>query len=58
MTHFLALVLFSLLVSVAFATLSAEHHTTQARVRYGAKVFGYFVGVGFLIAWALYFLPI
>lgn len=58
MTHFMALVLFSLLVSVAFATLSSEHRTTQERVKYGAKVFGYFVGVGFLIAWALYFLPI
>jgi hypothetical protein len=57
MTHFTALVLFSLLVSVAFAALSSEHHTTQERVRYGAKVFGYFVGVGFLIAWALFFLP-
>ncbi|HEX2489163.1 MAG TPA: hypothetical protein VJZ77_08940 [Blastocatellia bacterium] len=58
MTHFTALVLFSLLVSVAFATLSSEHHTTQEKVKYGAKVFGYFVGVGFLIAWALYRLPI
>ena len=58
MTHFTALVLFSLLVSVAFATLSSEHHTSRERVKYGAKVFGYFVGVGFLIAWALYFLPI
>ena len=58
MTHFTALVLFSLLVSAAFAVLSSEHHTTPERVRYGAKVFGYFVGVGFLIACALYFLPI
>ena len=58
MTHFMAMVLFSLLVSVAFATLSSEHHTTPERVKYGAKVFGYFVGVGFLIACALYFLPI
>jgi hypothetical protein len=58
MTHFTALVLFSLLVSVAFATLSSEHHTTPEKVKYGAKVFGYFVGVGFLIAWALFFLPI
>jgi hypothetical protein len=58
MTHFTALILFSLLVSVAFATLSSEHHTTEERVKYGAKVFGYFVGVGFLIAWALYFLPV
>jgi hypothetical protein len=58
MTHFLALVLFSLLVSIGFAALSSEHHTTQERMRYGVKVFGYFVGVGFLIAWALYFLPL
>ncbi|MEO6724646.1 MAG: hypothetical protein ABIU20_00620 [Blastocatellia bacterium] len=58
MTHFLALVLFSLLVSIAFAALSSEHHTTQERVRYGLKVFGYFVGIGFLIAWGLYFLPL
>lgn len=58
MTHFLALVLFSLLVSVAFAVLSSEHHTTQERVMYGLKVFAYFVGIGFLIAWGLYFLPL
>lgn len=57
MTHFLAMVLFSVLVSVAFAVLSSEHHTTQERVKYGLKVFGYFVGLGFLIAWVLYFLP-
>ena len=58
MTHFLALILFSLLVSIAFAALSAEHHTAPDRIKYGVKVFAYFVGVGFLIAWALYYLPI
>ncbi|MGH9801936.1 MAG: hypothetical protein ACRD82_16365 [Blastocatellia bacterium] len=58
MTHFLALLLFSVLVSVAFAALSSEHHTTRERIKYGLKVFGYFVGVGFVIAWALYFLPL
>lgn len=58
MTHFLAMILFSLLVSVAFAVLSAEHHTTAERVKYGLKVFGYFVGIGFLIAWVLYPLPL
>lgn len=58
MTHFLAMVLFSVLVSVAFAVLSSEHHTTQERVKYGLKVFGYFVGLGFIIAWVLYFLPL
>lgn len=58
MTHFLALILFSVLVSVAFASLSSEHHTVQERIKYGLKVFAYFVGIGFLIAWVLYFLPL
>ena len=58
MTHFLALVLFSVLVSVVFAALSSEHHTTQERIKYGLKVLGYFVGLGFIISWVLYFLPL
>ena len=58
MTHFLALLLFSLLVSIAFAALSSEHHTPAERIKYGAKVFAYFVGIGFLIAWVLYPLPL
>lgn len=58
MTHFLALLLFSLLVAIAFAALSSEHQTTAERVRYGAKVFAYFVGIGFVIAWVLYPLPL
>jgi uncharacterized membrane protein YphA (DoxX/SURF4 family) len=58
MTHFLALVLFGFLVSTAFAVLSSEHRTPSERFKYGAKVFGYFVGIGLLIAWGLYPLPI
>ncbi len=58
MTHFLAMVLFSLLVSIAFAALSSEHDTAFERVKYGFKVFGYFVGIGILIAWILYPLPL
>ena len=51
------MVLFSVLVAVAFGVLSQEHHTTEERVKYGFKVFGYFVGVGLFIAWLLYPLP-
>jgi hypothetical protein len=58
MTHFLALVLFGLFVSIAFAVLSSDHRTSSERVKYGAKVFGYFVGIGLLIAWFLYPLPL
>jgi hypothetical protein len=57
MTHFLAMVLFSILVSVAFATLSSDHQTTTERVKYGVKVFAYFVGFGLLFAWIFYPLP-
>lgn len=52
------MVTFGLLVSVAFAVLSSEHDTPKARFRYGMKVFGYFVGLGFLVAWFLYPLPL
>jgi hypothetical protein len=57
-THFLAMLLFSLLVSVGFAVLSQEHHTTEERAKYGVKVFAYFLGVGLLIAWLLYPFPL
>ena len=57
MTHFTALVIFSGLVGVAFAALSSEHYDTRERILYGLKVFGSFVGIGFGIAWALFFLP-
>jgi hypothetical protein len=58
MTHFQALVLFSALVGVVFAALSSEHHAPAERIKDAAKVCGSFIGIGFLIAWALYFLPI
>jgi hypothetical protein len=58
MTHFLALLLFSALVSVVFAALSSEHPETPGRVTYGLKVFGYFVLIGLAIAWVLYPLPL
>jgi hypothetical protein len=58
MTHFLALLLFSALVAVVFAALSSEHTEMPDRVKYGVKVFGYFVLIGLAIAWVLYPLPL
>lgn len=58
MTHFLAMTIFSGLVGIVFAAISSEHHDTPSRVKYGLKVFGSFVLIGFGIAWVLYFLPI
>ena len=58
MTHFLALLLYSLLVAIVFAALSSEHQSPQARMKYVVKVFGYFVLLGLAIAWVLYPLPL
>jgi hypothetical protein len=58
MTHFLALLLYSFLVAIVFAALSSEHHDSAGRVKYGVKVFGYFVLLGLVIAWVLYPLPL
>jgi len=58
MTHFIAMVVFSALVSVVFAALSSEHNNRAERLRYGLKVFGYFVGIGLATAWLLYPLPL
>jgi uncharacterized membrane protein YozB (DUF420 family) len=56
-THFLALLLYSLLVATVFAALSSEHPTPRQKIRYAAKVFAYFVVLGLAIAWILYPLP-
>jgi len=53
--HFIALLLFSLLVSVVFAVLSKP--TVRDQVIYGAKVFASFVVVGVVLGWLMSFLP-
>jgi len=58
MTHFIAMIVFSALVSVVFAALSSEHNNRAERLKYCLKVFGYFVGIGLAIAWLLYPLPL
>ena len=58
MTHFLAMLLYSLLVAIVFAALSSDHPEPVERVKYGIKVFGYFALLGLAIAWVLYPLPL
>ncbi len=53
--HLPALLLFSFLVSVVFGVLSKD--TPRERLIYGAKVFGYFVGIALLLGWIMYPLP-
>ena len=54
-THLGAMMLFSLFVSVVFATLMRDSPTAQ--VRLGLRLFGGLVGGGILAGWLLYPLP-
>ena len=55
--HFIALVLFSIIVGIVFALLNSEVHNTRARVLYGLKVFGLFVGIALVLAFVMYPFP-
>ncbi len=54
-SHFGAMVLFALFVSIVFATLMRDEPAAQ--VRLGLRLFGGLVGGGVLAGWMLYPLP-
>jgi len=54
-SHFPAMLLFSLLVSVVFGVIAKN--TTRERILYGAKSFALFVGIALLIGWLMYPFP-
>lgn len=56
MTHLLVMMLFAGLVGVVMGMAARE--VPREQLRYGIKVFGEFVLIGLVLAWALYFLPI
>jgi hypothetical protein len=55
-SHLLLLVVFAVLVSAVFATLSRDEPAAQ--VRTGALMFGAFVAAALLLAWLMYPLPL
>ena len=55
-SHLLLLLVFALLVSAVFATLSRDEPRTQ--VRTGAMMFGGFVLAGLVLGWVMYPLPL
>ncbi len=54
-SHFLLLVLFSLLVSIVFAALLRDDPRTQLRT--GALMFAGFIAVAVALGWLLYPMP-
>ena len=55
-SHFLLLVVFSLLASTVFAVLLKDDPREQ--IKAGAMMFGGFVAAAFVLGWLMYPLPI
>jgi len=54
--HFLIMVLFAAFVAIIFGIVGREK--SFERFTYGVKIFAEFVGIGLVLAWVLYGLPI
>ncbi len=52
--HFAAMLLFAALVSVVFAVITKD--TTRARLLYGVKSFGMFIGIALALGWLMFLL--
>lgn len=55
-SHFGLLILFAFLVSLVFAVLMRDDPREQ--LEFGGKLFGGFVGAGFVLGWLMYPLPL
>lgn len=55
-SHFLLLLVFSLMVSIVFAVLLRDEPREQLRT--GATMFGGFVAAAFVFGWLMYPLPL
>jgi hypothetical protein len=55
-SHFLALVFYALLVSIAFAVLLRDD--PRGQVRLGAMMLGAFVLFAFVVGWLMYPVPL
>ncbi len=56
MRHFLLMLVFALTVSIVFGVTGRE--TARTRFFYGGKIFCEFIGIGLLLGWLLYWLPL
>jgi hypothetical protein len=54
MKHFFLMALYAGLVAIVFGTIGRQG--LRARMLYGGKIFGEFIGVGLLLAWLMYVL--
>jgi hypothetical protein len=50
------ILIFAALVALVFGIVARD--TSRERALYGLKIFAEFVGIGLVLAWLLYFLPL
>ena len=55
--HFLMMALYAAITAIVSAGIAPNVNTNRERVRYGLKVFGMYLGVGFLLSWILFAIP-
>lgn len=56
--HLLLMSIFAAVVACVMAVIDPERETVRDRVAYGLKVFAAFVGIGLVIGWVMYFIPL
>jgi len=55
-SHLGLLALFAFFVALVFATIA--HDDPAQQMRFGARIFGGFIGAGLLLGWLMYPLPL
>jgi hypothetical protein len=55
--HVLMMTLYAAIASIVLAAVDPRAETNRQRVLHGAKVFGIFLAVGFLLSWVLFPIP-
>ena len=55
--HVLMMALYAAITATVSAGIAPNLDTTRARVLYGFKVFGTYLGVGLLLSWILFPIP-
>ncbi len=55
MIHFIYLLIFAICISIVFGVI--HDGDVRARLLYGLKLFGQFIGISLIMAWVFYFIP-
>jgi hypothetical protein len=55
--HFLMMTLYAMITAIVSAGIAPNLNSNRERLLYGLKVFGMYLGVGFLLSWVLFAIP-